>query len=105
MQGSGRPLTGDECLVAAAVCGAFTVYLLLAAYFPSLRFGWVWRGINRPMSGIAFSAWALFVASWVVVLIACGFHYTPVTDYGLWIIGVAFLAVPLALLRDLLVRR
>jgi hypothetical protein len=92
----------NGCFVGAFVCGAITIWLLLAARFPSLRFGFAWEGVNRPMSGIAFVACALSSASWVILLLASGFHYTPVTDHGVWIIGPGFLAFALGFVYDLL---
>jgi hypothetical protein len=105
MEGDGHPLTSDQCFIGAAVCAAITVWLLLAARYPGLRFGFAWEGINRPMSSIAFAASAVCSASWMVLLLGSGFHFTPVTDHGFWIVGFGFIAVALALVRDLLVRR
>ena len=105
MQDSGQPLTSNQALIGAAVCALITVWLLLAARFPALRFGFAWEGLDRPMSAFAFIAWAVCGASWAILLLATAFHYTPITDHGGWIVGAGVVAIALGLARDLLVRR
>jgi hypothetical protein len=97
-------LTPHECFIGATVCAATTVWLLLAARYPSLRFGFVWEGANRPMSGFGFAGSAICSASFMIVLLGTGFHYTPVTDHGRSIIVTGFIAFAAAFARDVFVR-
>jgi hypothetical protein len=100
MEGSGQPLSDNQCLIGAAICGGIALFMLAGVWFPRLRLGFLWEGTNRRCSSAGSLGWSLFFAAFAILLVASGVHYSPISEHAGWIVGFGGLALVLAFIHD-----
>jgi hypothetical protein len=90
--GRGKPMTPEQCMLAAYILFAFALWCGLSGLHPRLRgkARWGRRGGGGPISIVGQLGWAGCFAMWGIAMLGHGLQFQPLKDQTVTLMVLGF---------------